>query len=160
MENWSIKYIIGDLVQSADNYDVIAHGCNNFCTMGRGIALAIKRRFPKAYEVDKKTRYGDIKKLGTISVAECDNVTIVNAYIQHHYTGRDVLVEYHAVRECLREIKKRYSGKKIGLPKIGAGLAGGDFMVIENIIKDELKGEDVTVVILNESEWPCWISKS
>jgi len=44
-------------------------------------------------------------------------------------------------------MKHEFTGKRIGLPFIGAGLAGGDWDVIEDIINDELEGEDVTVVI-------------
>ncbi len=43
-------------------------------------------------------------------------------------------------------IKKQYPGRRIGLPKIGAGLAGGDWPTIAAIIEEELAGEEVTLV--------------
>jgi O-acetyl-ADP-ribose deacetylase (regulator of RNase III) len=43
-------------------------------------------------------------------------------------------------------MKEKFSGKTFGLPMIGAGLAGGDWDIIEGIIQEELNGEDVTVV--------------
>ena len=46
----------------------------------------------------------------------------------------------------MKWIKNSYSGKKIGLPKIGAGLAKGDWSIIEQIIIEELKDEDVTII--------------
>lgn len=154
-----IKYIIGDLVETAGNYDVVAHGCNCFCTMGAGIAKAIKKKYYGAYAVDKKTKYGDVNKLGSITTYydEDDDVTIINAYIQHHYKGADVLVEYSALRSCLKEIKEQHAGQTIGLPLIGCGLAGGDWGVVEGIIKDELRDEDVTVIIFNESQIPLGV---
>jgi O-acetyl-ADP-ribose deacetylase (regulator of RNase III) len=42
-----------------------------------------------------------------------------------------------------------FAGKRIGYPKIGAGLAGGDWSIIEEIIDRELEGEDHTLVYLN-----------
>jgi O-acetyl-ADP-ribose deacetylase (regulator of RNase III) len=42
-----------------------------------------------------------------------------------------------------------FSGKRIGYPKIGAGLAGGDWNIISSIIDKELIGEDHTLVLLN-----------
>ena len=45
-------------------------------------------------------------------------------------------------------IKQHYAGQRIGLPKIGAGLAGGDWEVIEKIIEEELAGENVSIVVL------------
>jgi O-acetyl-ADP-ribose deacetylase (regulator of RNase III) len=68
------------------------------------------------------------------------------AYTQFDWRGSGVKVDYEAVRSCVRWIKARYSGKRIGLPKIGAGLAGGDWKEIASIIKEELAGEDVTLV--------------
>jgi O-acetyl-ADP-ribose deacetylase (regulator of RNase III) len=47
----------------------------------------------------------------------------------------------------MRLIKQNFSGKRIGYPLIGAGLAGGDWKIISEIIDQELKGEDHTVVI-------------
>jgi O-acetyl-ADP-ribose deacetylase (regulator of RNase III) len=46
----------------------------------------------------------------------------------------------------LHKMNAVFSGKHIGLPKIGAGLAGGDWNKIESIIKRELKDCKVTVV--------------
>jgi len=43
-----------------------------------------------------------------------------------------------------------FAGKHIGLPLIGAGLAGGDWDRIRVIIKKELKDCNVTVVIFDK----------
>jgi len=42
----------GDLLRLAlgGRFDVIVHGCNCQCAMGKGIALSIKQQFPEAYE--------------------------------------------------------------------------------------------------------------
>ena len=55
-------------------------------------------------------------------------------------------VEYPAVRSCMASIKERFAGSRIGYPRIGAGLAGGDWSVIREIIVEELAGEDHTLV--------------
>ena len=55
-------------------------------------------------------------------------------------------LDYDALRSSLREMKNQFSGLLFGLPKIGAGLAGGDWDVIEAIIEEELEGERVIVV--------------
>jgi O-acetyl-ADP-ribose deacetylase (regulator of RNase III) len=51
------------------------------------------------------------------------------------------------VASAFRQIKKRFSGKRIGYPKIGAGFGGGDWERIAAIIDQELKGEDHTLVV-------------
>lgn len=147
----------GDLIQMAKNgeFDVILHGCNCMCEMGAGIARAIKDNFPEAYQEDQRTKPGDRSKLGTCTYATCKvndhKVDVVNAYTQFDYKKQkqdEVLVDYEAVRSCLRWIKQNYSGQRIGLPKIGAGLAGGDWERISQIIDEELGDEHVTLVAL------------
>ena len=144
-----IKYIDGDLVKEAELFDVIAHCCNCFCTMGAGIAPQIKAKFPEAYLVDCTTERGDESKLGTITFTEDTTPIVVNLYGQYDYTGRrhgEMDLDYDALRSALRAMKEEFSGLLFGLPKIGAGLAGGDWDTIEAIIEEELEGERVIVV--------------
>lgn len=147
-----MKTTQGDLIQKAieGDFDVIAHGCNCFCTMGAGIAKGIKSQFPEAYKADRATPKGEKKKLGTCSQATINRngteLVVVNAYTQFDWKGKGVKVSYEAIRKCMKWIKKEHSGKRIDLPKIGAGLAGGDWNLISEIIEEELSKEDVTLV--------------
>ena len=160
----------------AGRFDVIVHGCNCFCTMGAGIAKSIKLEFPEAYQVDLQTIKGDKSKLGTITYADVkvpdkhvmqikitksfkkgyevdrvgpafNSLTVVNGYTQYNYYGKTLLVEYNAVRSVFKEVKSLFSDGRIGYPKIGAGLAGGSWSIIEKIIDEELQDEDHTLVI-------------
>ena len=108
---------------------------------------------------------GDINKLGTIDyqtntyaggTSEHDvfdfDLTVVNSYTQYHYgrnhpDGKLKPIEYDALSLCMKKMNHIFKGKHIGLPMIGAGLAGGDWNRIKQIIKDELYSCDVTVVI-------------
>jgi O-acetyl-ADP-ribose deacetylase (regulator of RNase III) len=144
-----IKYIDGDLVKEAELFDVIAHCCNCYCNMGAGIAPQIKAKFPEAYLADCTTERGDESKLGTITFTENTTPIVVNLYGQYDYTGRrhgEMDLDYDALRSALRAMKQEFSGLLFGLPKIGAGLAGGDWDVIEAIIEEELEGERVIIV--------------
>ena len=142
----------GDLLQFAltGRFDVIIHGCNCFCTMGAGIARLIRDNFPEAYQADLKTRMGEKEKLGTYSLARIernDNIfTVVNGYTQYDFSGHGVLVDYGAVRKLFAGIKNNFENQKIGYPKIGAGLAKGNWEMISDIISEELQGEDHTLV--------------
>ena len=148
-----MKEVKGDLIKMAINgdFDVIVHGCNCYCTMGAGIAKSIKKTFPEAYQVDQLTEKGSNKKLGTISFATVERngteITIINAYTQFNYRGKGILVNYDAIRKCFQAIKLNFSGKRIGYPKIGAGLARGDWNLISTIIEQELHDEAHTLVI-------------
>lgn len=144
-----MKIVKGDLLDmfNKGQFDAIVHGCNCFNTMGAGIALQIKMRYPEAYHVDLQTESGSRKKLGTISTAKCVPGTIINAYTQY-YPGHNPLDEnYTAIDQCMRVISNVYKGERVGLPLIGAGLAGGDWNVIKDIIANNLEGTvDYTIV--------------
>jgi len=158
------RIVRGDLLKLALNgeFDVIVHGCNCGNTMGAGIALAIKREFPEAYRADCNTTEWDRSKMGTISQATVrrngHDITVVNGYTQYHWrvakgntninsnSNSNILVDYDAVRSVMKLVKIRFRGQRIGYPLIGAGLAKGDWKVIEQIIDEELKGEDHKLV--------------
>ena len=148
-----MRTIEGDLILLAleGHFDVIVHGCNCFCTMGAGVARAVQDEFPEAYAADLVTIKGDRNKLGDYSYATVkrndQQITIINGYTQFHYQGDSVLVDYDAVARLFKKIKQHCSGKRIGYPKIGAGLAGGDWERISRIIDQELAGEDHCLVV-------------
>ena len=152
-----MKRVEGDLLEFAGEgrFDVIVHGCNCFCTMGAGIAKSIRNRFPAAYEADLATEKGSRDKLGLYSSAEItvDNhaFVVVNAYTQFHWRGSGVKADYEAIRNAFKEIKRDFAGKRIGYPMIGAGLAGGDWNTIADIIQQELVDEDHTMVVFRPS---------
>ena len=144
--------IKGDLIHFAlaGEFDVIIHGCNCQCQMGKGIALAVKKMLPEAYRVDCLTPKGDPSKLGTFSHAEIQRgairFVVINAYTQLHWRGTGVKADYDAIRKVFAGVRQQFGGKRIGYPKIGAGLAGGDWSLISGIISEELAGESHTYV--------------
>ena len=80
---------------------------------------------------------------------------VVNSYTQYSYgrnhsDGVKNPLDYEALQLCLRKINKVFKGKKIGLPKIGCGLAGGNWSIVKKLIKAELADCDVTIVIYNK----------
>lgn len=151
-----MKTVTGNLIAMALNgdFDVIVHGCNCFCTMGAGIAKQIKETFPGAFLEDSYTPRGERTKLGSFSSHYQKNLklTIVNGYTQYHAGAN---ADYDAIRSVFREIKRfswHFDNPRIGYPKIGAGIAGGDWEIISKIIDEELEGEDHTLVVLPETK--------
>ena len=91
------------------------------------------------------------------SLEDADNkkgepeLSVVNAYTQYKYgrnhkDGAIAPFDYEAFTICMRKMNKIFEGKHIGMPKIGAGLAGGSWQRIERIIDAELYSCEVTVV--------------
>ena len=194
-----MKYIDGDLIRLAKQgtFDVIAHGCNCFCTMGAGIAPQMAEAFGcdefdmermenARFDEDAEEYYtiptnnkGNINKLGNIDYEyqylwfdhpmvkepgvaiamtskspdqpNVKDLIVVNAYTQYmygrnHADGVKSPVDYAAIELCMKKINHLFKGKRIGLPKIGSGLAGGDWDRIEKIIATSLKDCQVTIV--------------
>lgn len=171
------KEIKGDLITLArqGEFQVISHGCNCQNTMGAGIAPLMAKNFGcDRFPMEHESFRGNINKLGTIDykvlyvspmgVYPADYtglstqelrypLIVVNSYTQYNY-GKNYLdpskppFDYEAFILCMRKINKLFSGKSIGLPKIGCGLAGGNWDIVKVIIKRELHSMDVTIVIL------------
>jgi len=158
------KEIQGDLIELAKQgmFDVITHGCNCMCTMGAGIAPQMAKAFAcHAYPLEELSTKGDINKLGQIdykyyNLYEFEDspkkiLAVVNSYTQYSPAPWLKPLDYEALTLCLRKINHVFRGKHVGLPQIGAGLAGGDWDRIKQIIQTELKDCEVTVVIYKKS---------
>lgn len=152
-----MNIIKGDLIQLAKEgyFDVIVHGCNCFHNMGAGIAKQISNEWPEVSRWDSDfTSKGDPSKLGSVKLVPIkinDNLTIrvVNAYTQY-FPGyvRDKELLYNSIRFAFYRLNRVFPGKslRIGYPKIGCGLASGDWDIVSKIIDEELKGRDHTFV--------------
>jgi O-acetyl-ADP-ribose deacetylase (regulator of RNase III) len=133
-----LLHLKGNLIDMAENgdFDVIVQGCNCFNTMGGGIAREIRERYPHVAAVDGKTVRGDYNKLGNWSsenvILKNGTVTfdIVNAYTQYDMSQGTDVFEYSAFDLICQKLHKAYGTKRIGLPYIGMGLAGGNKSVI------------------------------
>lgn len=161
-----LKYKIGDLIEAARTGEVmaIAHCCNCQVNMGSGIAPQIRIAFPWAWEADQETIKGDPKKLGTFSLGDPfdrgydDGPMVYNLYGQfgygkRKYGGRDLNYDalYDALKGMAEDLQNYDRGDHesftVGLPMLGAGLAGGDWEIIEVMIEKTLvaAGHDVTI---------------
>jgi len=151
-----IKTITGDLIKSAKKgeFEVIGHQCNCFNTMGSGVAKSIRDEWPEAASVDAATTKGDKSKLGTLTHTKNTNPIIVNLYGQFDYWSPGVLTDYGALEKALTEMKNLFPGKKIGLPKIGALRARGDwntiYAIIQKVFCDDI--DDVTIVEWDQTD--------
>jgi O-acetyl-ADP-ribose deacetylase (regulator of RNase III) len=155
-----LKHAKGNLLDMAESgdFDVVVQGCNCFCTMGGGIAREIRERYPNVAQVDAETDRGDYMKLGTWTEARSMHehpaghwFTVVNAYTQYNMSQGTDVFEYTAFQLILQKLVHAFGDKRIGVPYIGMGLAGGDRDVIIPMIeqfaeKVAARGGSVTLV--------------
>lgn len=140
-----------------------AHGCNCFNTMGSGIAKEVRARLPSMAVLDSMTERGDRRKLGkfTSFVADMINGSKkigLNLYTQYMFGQDKPNVDYRAIRDSIyssiRWIQKEHPEvKKMYIPKIGAGLAGGNWETISEIIEESTPpGFEIIVVEYDASD--------
>lgn len=148
-----LKHTKGNLLDLAEafEFDVIVQGCNCFNTMGGGIAREIAEKYPSAARVDRSTQYGDYNKLGNWTEFDTGRFKIINAYTQYNMSRGEDVFEYVAFELILQKLIHAYGDKRIGLPYIGMGLAGGDKEIILDMIElfaiqVAQKGGSVTLV--------------
>lgn len=134
-------HVAEDMLDHMTNQDMVVHGCNAQGVMGAGIAKQIKRRYPAAF-----ASYRNAYKngLGTLTLnrganTESDDPIICNMITQEFIaiTGSDArMVSYDALEYGFDKVFQ-YANKhelNVHFPLIGAGLGGGDWMIISAII--------------------------
>lgn len=146
-----VKYVKGDLF--ATDLDIIAHGCNCQGAMGSGVANIVRQRYSKAYHAyldlydDEGLHLGDVQ-----FVLQSDGKYIANCMTQDRYLPRTRChADYNAIGICMHTLKEfaQKKGLSVAIPKIGAGLAGGDWNLIEKILNEVFSDYDVTVYHLD-----------
>ena len=145
-----VKYTQGDVLSGHE--DIIAHGCNCKGGYGSGVAGAIATKYPRArrYYLDKYDEDG--WKLGEVQfVPQWNGKIIANCATQLDFGLPGlVLADYEAIKQAMTKVKQYAHDNRLTLaiPKIGAGLAGGDWNTIENILNEVFSDYDVTVYYL------------
>lgn len=146
-----VKYVKGNLFQSDAN--IIAHGVNCQGAFGSGVAKTMSEVYPRAksFYFAKFNKEG--WKLGDVQfVAQPDGRCVANSATQDHFLPRTVChADYPAISKTLTLVKEfaQRHNLTIALPKIGAGLAGGDWDTIKTIIEAVFSDYDATVYYLD-----------
>lgn len=125
--------IKGDLVQIFGAGENIIHGCNCFHMMSAGVAGALATKYPFILDADKAHHKRCANVLGQYSEAWMGDNVCINMYTQYN-GGKDL--SYQAVYDGFKSLNDYWagSGERFFLPKIGAGIAGGDWEAIKVII--------------------------
>jgi O-acetyl-ADP-ribose deacetylase (regulator of RNase III) len=139
----------GCLIEAALNHeiDILCHGANCFSVMGAGVAKLVRDYFPGAYEADKKDYRQPHEKIGDYSHhRHSPELLIMNLYTQYDFGTDYRRFEYGAFKRALESFGQDFGlvNKRIGIPWIGCGLAGGDKEIVRSILEsviDEYGGK-------------------
>jgi len=149
-----IIYIKGDATNPiAKGKKIIAHICNDIGGWGKGFVLAISKKWElpeKEYRVwyNSKENFA-LGKVQYVNVTEY--ITIANMIAQKGTkTGsKGPPIRYQALEKCLENllIKAKENNSSVHMPRIGCGLAGGKWEIIEPMILDILVKNNIDVYV-------------
>jgi O-acetyl-ADP-ribose deacetylase (regulator of RNase III) len=151
-----ITYINGDATcPQAKGVKLICHICNDLGGWGKGFVLAISRRW-KAPEQQYRAWYADRTNndfgLGAVQFVQVEPYIWVANMIAQRGMKRGSSgppIRYEAVAECLQKAaaKALELDASVHMPRIGCGLAGGEWSRIEPLLQEHLCRRGVAVTI-------------
>ena len=145
---------VGNLMDVTKGH--IVHGCNAQGVMGSGVALAVKRKYPGAFADYVAIHEEEGLELG-VPYPYCPtaDLCIWNAVTQEGFGQPTRNCSYDAIQTCFEDINNAVNDsdeigivKEIHIPMIGAGLGGGNWEIIREIIEQTVT-HPVTLWILS-----------
>lgn len=151
-----INFVVGDAMQPHGKGEkVIAHVVNDRATRwgGRGFANALRRRWPAVQDDFQDWAEGHRRRLtlGAVHASQADeDVTVFSMVAQHGYgPSSRPRIRYQHLRACLLELRDLAlsANASVHMPRIGCGEAGGNWLVVQDLILESLSdyGVDVTI---------------
>ncbi|MFF4724040.1 macro domain-containing protein [Streptomyces mirabilis] len=156
-----ITYVRGDAtVPSVKGVKLIAHVCNDIGGWGKGFVLALSRRWPEpeaAYRAWHRDRAHNDFGLGATQFVQVEKyVWVANLIGQRGIrTGsKGVPVRYEAIDTGLAHVATKAAelDASVHMPRIGCGLAGGDWSRVEPLIMRRLVERGVAVTVYDHGE--------
>ena len=151
-----IKYVTGDANNPVkEGKRIIAHCCNDAGFWNAGFARALSERFHQP-ERDYR-RWARILgripfRLGQVQFVQVQpGLSVANIIGQCgiRSASNPTPIRYDSLRQGLARVRVRAlkDDATVHMPRIGAGLAGGDWEIISAIIEDELCSHGVNVTV-------------
>ena len=153
-----IHYITGDATAPCKMPALIVHVCNDVGKWGAGFTGALSKRWPEVERHYRRTIKAN-KSAGIRSLGEWwfhqlndDPIVVANLVAQRGVMGDGSPtpnIRYAVLETCLEEITKearlQMPDHTLHMPRIGCGLAGGDWAIVEAIIQRTCGDLDVYV---------------
>lgn len=161
-----ITYLTGDATDpKVSGKKVIVHVCNDVGGWGSGFVLSLSKRWPQpeaTYRAWFKER--DSEELewppfapgSTVFVPVDDDTYVANMIAQHGVGRKDgPPIRYDALEECLRDVEmwaRDNDHASVHMPRIGCGLAGGEWTKVAAIVERVFIDLDVYVYDFNTGD--------
>lgn len=164
-----MKTVNADITTFEGKNTVIAHVCNDRGLWGAGVSGAIGNKWPNAeqgyrtwYSLQHKSLLDELMlpvfSIGNISYTCVDaknNVHVCNMIAQKGVRNSENQkpLDMQALQKCLFKLAEdaKFDGNDVIMPKIGAGLGGGDWDEIRIMIENIFDSYGVNVTIYDWS---------
>ena len=136
-----IHYLKGDATKPVgDGEKVIVHICNNRSAWGAGFVIALSNKWPITKSTYLNWGNPNLGMVQKIKVEE--NITVVNMVAQNGTIskGNPTPIRYGSLELCLTKVAFNLPpSTTIHMPRIGCGLAGGNWDQVEKIVNKVFK---------------------
>lgn len=143
-----IYFVKGDLFADKSLHG-LAHGCNCVGAMGAGIAVEFRERYPVMYETYHQLCKDGTFSLGSVMAYEYEDLIIFNLATQQTFGDASLDAIRQSVSQMIEYSSPR-NIKRIGMPRIGAGLGGLDWSDVKDLLIELGDNTDVELVVFED----------
>jgi O-acetyl-ADP-ribose deacetylase (regulator of RNase III) len=150
----AISYVSGDLFTNAYHAQAFAHGCNCAGSMGAGIAVGFRTRYPAMYEKYRRRCKASPREFNPGDVflwKDANQPWVVNLATQEDYWRSRAT--YAAVEQALvtmRTLADMEGVRSIAMPRIGVGYGGLAWRRVREIVERVFSGWEGTLFIYEQ----------
>lgn len=132
-----LRVVSGDLLSAPER--VIAQGCNCRGAMGRGIALGMRRRYPKMYELYRTLCHRGEFRPGMVWLYYAsDGKVIANLATQDTWGTHQVQARPEWIEQSARKLLQWCSDhgeSAVAIPKLGCSLGGLSWELVRPLLE-------------------------
>ncbi len=153
-----ITYVKGDATAPIGSGPaIITHICNDAGGWGRGFVVALSKCWSAPEAEYRRWHRDETFGLGKIQVVTVAPVMwVANMIAQHGTKWQEGVppIRYEALEECLTAVAivARTRSAEVHMPRIGCGLAGGDWSNVGPIVQKTLCANDIAVTVYDFEE--------
>jgi len=152
----SIRYVVGDATNPVNpGNQIIAHCCNDAGYWNAGFVRALSAHYHQPEHDYRRWAQGDAPipfALGQVQFVKVrSGLCVANIIGQHGIRSKSNLrpIRSDALRHGFIRVRHLAMAQdaSVHMPCLGAGLAGGNWTVIQGIVTDELSAYSVNVTV-------------
>jgi O-acetyl-ADP-ribose deacetylase (regulator of RNase III) len=149
-----IEFLSGDvLAPRGEGEKLIVHVVSDATPNwgGRGVAVALKKKWPHVQDSFKRWFNQGRRRLGEVHYCEVENgLELATMICQRGYGPSEMpRIRYAALEQALGSVARRagVTIASIHMPRIGCGQAGGSWVLIEELVNSILIGANLSVTV-------------